>query len=137
MPGYSVRISEPTSCKSGPAVVYHLVCNSGRKECRLAHYVGRASSSSTKVQAMASRWANHKSHFRKGHEFCTMTSHLLNFHRGEDPQKFISIQILQSAPNVEEAKKLELIWTRRLFAFHPSGLNLREEDDVTRANPSQ
>ena len=98
--------------------------------------MGRASSS-TKVQAMASRWANHKSHFRKGHEFCTMTSHLLNFHRGEDPQKFISIQILQSAPNVEEAKKLELIWTRRLFAFHPSSFNLREEDDVTRANSSQ
>ena len=91
MPGYSVRIPESTSCKSGPAIVYHLVCKSGRKECRLAHYVGRASSSSPKVQAMASRWANHKSHFRKGHEFCTMTSHLLNFHRGEDPQKFISI----------------------------------------------
>ena len=66
MPGYSVRIPESTSCKSGPAIVYHLPCNSGRKECRLAHYVGRVSSSSTKVQAMARRWANHKSHFRKG-----------------------------------------------------------------------
>ena len=99
--------------------------------------MGRVSSSSTKVQAIASRWANHKSHFRKGRDFCTMTTHLLNFHRGEDPQKFISIQILQSAPSVDEANKLELIWTKRVFAFHPSGLNLREEDVVTGANSTQ
>ena len=130
MPGYSVRIPGLTSCKSGPAVVYHLSCKSGRKECNLAHYVGRASTSSNKVQAMASRWANHKSHFKKGHDFCAMTTHLLNFHRGEDPQKFISIQILQSAQSVEEAKQFEIIWTRKLFAYFPSGLNVREEDPV-------
>ena len=59
-----------------------------------------------------------------------MTTHLLNFHRGEDPQKFISIQILQSAQSVEEAKQLEIIWTRKLFAYFPSGLNVREEDPV-------
>ena len=130
MPGYSVRIPGSTSCKSGPAVVYHLSCKSGRKECNLAHYVGRASTSSNKVQAMASRWANHKSHFKKGRDFCAMTTHLLNFHRGEDPQKFITIQILQSAQTVDEAKGLEVFWTRKLFAYFPSGLNVREEDVV-------
>ena len=57
-----------------------------------------------------------------------MTTHLLNFHKGEDPQKFNKIQILQSAPSVEDAKTLELWWTRRLFSFCPTGLNIREEE---------
>ena len=128
MPGYSVKITESTSCKSGPAIVYHLVCRSKRKECQLAHYVGRASSTDQARLPMASRWANHKSHFKCGKDFCAMTSHLLDFHKGEDPQDFVSIQILQSAPTIEAAKPLELWWTRRLFAFYPSGLNLREEE---------
>ena len=127
MPGYCLKIPESTSCQSGPAIVYHLVCTSGRKECQLAHYVGRASTSSQTVKAMGSRWANHKSHFKKGHEFCAMTTHLLNYHRGEDPQKFITIQILQSCANVELAKQLEIIWTRKLYAYYPTGLNIREE----------
>ena len=59
-----------------------------------------------------------------------MTNYLLNFHKGEDPQKLVKIQILQSAPNVEAARQLELIWTRRLFAFKPTGLNIREEDCI-------
>ena len=130
MPGYSVRIPEKTTCKSGPALVYHLTCTSKGKQCRLAHYVGRASTSSNKVQAMASRWANHKSHFKHGRDLCAMTNHLLTFHKGEDPQKLVRIQILQSAPNVEAARQLELIWTRRLFAFKPTGLNIREEDCI-------
>ena len=100
----------------------------GREECKHAHYVGRASTSSNKVKAMASRWANHKSHFKKGHNFCAMTTHLLQFHRGEDPQKLVSIQILQSAPNVDTAIPLETMWTRKLFAFQPTGLNFREEE---------
>ena len=128
MPGYSVKLTESTSCKSGPAIVYHLVCRSKRKECQLAHYVGRASSTDQARLPMASRWANHKSHFKCGKDFCAMTSHLLDFHKGEDPQDFVSIQILQSAPTIEAAKPLELWWTRRLFAFYPSGLNLREEE---------
>ena len=56
-----------------------------------------------------------------------MTSHLLAFHKGEDPQKFVQIQILQSAPDLETAKKLEKEWTMKLFCFLPTGLNLREE----------
>ena len=71
----------------------------------------------------------HKSHFKQGHDFCAMTTHLLNYHRGEDPQKFITIQILQSAQNVEVAKHLEKIWTRKLFAYYPTGLNIRDEDE--------
>ena len=31
---------------------------------------------------------------------------------------------------MEEAKAAELWWTRKLFAFHPSGLNVREEDEL-------
>ena len=73
---------------------------------------------------MAGRWANHKSHFNNNHEF---TSHLLRFHRGEDPQQFVSIQILQSAPDLETAKILEKEWTLKLFSFVPTGLNLRDE----------
>ena len=95
----------------------------------MAHYVGRASSSTNKVKAMAARWANHKIHFKQGHDFCAMTTHLHNFHRGEDPQQFLKIQILQSAPNIDVAKTLEKTWTRRLYAFHPTGLNIREEDE--------
>ena len=129
MPGYAVKIPETTSCQSGPALIYHLVCRSNRKECQLAHYVGRASTTVPTTKVMSSRWANHKSHFRNGHDFCAMTSHLLRFHRGEDPQQFVTIQILQTAPNMEEAKPLEKLWTRKLFAFTPTGLNLREEDD--------
>jgi hypothetical protein len=129
MPGYCVKIPETTSCQSGPALIYHLVCKSQRKECQLAHYVGRASTSVPNRRAMASRWANHKSHFRQGHDFCAMTTHLLRFHRGEDPQQFVSIQILQSAPDIEAAKSLEKLWTRKLFAYIPTGLNIREEED--------
>ena len=42
--------------------------------------------------------------------------------------RFLKIVILQSAATFEETKKLELYWTRKLFAFVPTGLNIREED---------
>ena len=93
-----------------------------------AHYVGRASTNDPRKKPMGLRWANHKSHHKNGHDFCAMTAHLLSYHKGEDPQKFIQIQILQSAPNPEMAKSLELWWIRKLFAFWPSGLNIREEE---------
>ena len=128
MPGYSVKIPETTSCQSGPALVYYLVCKSNRQECQRAHYVGRASTNDPRKKPMGLRWANHKSHHKNGHDFCAMTAHLLSYHKGEDPQKFIQIQILQSAPNPEMAKSLELWWIRKLFAFWPSGLNIREEE---------
>ena len=35
-------------------------------------------------------------------------------HRGEDPQQFVSIQILQSAPDLETAQILEKEWTLKL-----------------------
>jgi hypothetical protein len=127
MPGYSLKIPETTNCGSGPHVIYHLSCNSGSQHCVKAHYTGRASSSNPAKKAMAGRWANHKSHFNNNHEFCAFTSHLLRFHRGEDPQQFVSIQILQSAPDLETAKILEKEWTLKLFSFVPTGLNLRDE----------
>ena len=127
MPGYSVRIPEATHCGSGPHVIYHLTCNSGRRECARAHYTGRASTSDPAKKAMAGRWANHKSHFNNSRDFCAFTSHLLHFHRGEDPQQFVSIQILQSAPDLDTAKILEKEWSMKLFSFVPTGLNLRDE----------
>ena len=56
-----------------------------------------------------------------------MTAHLLDFHKGEDPQQFVSIQILQSAQTLEEAKQLEKEWSFKLFSFVPTGLNIRDE----------
>ena len=129
LPNYTFKIPENTHCKSGPHVIYHLVCTSKRPECRLAHYVGRAFVSDPTKYAMPSRWANHKCHHRKGKLKCQMTKHLFNFHKGEDAQQFVKIQILQTANTEDEAIGLELIWQRKLFAFQPTGLNLREEDN--------
>ena len=127
MPSYSVRIPETTTCKSGPHVIYHLICNSGRKECAAAHYTGRASTTDPAKRAMAGRWSNHKSHMKHEKEFCAFTTHLLSFHKGEDPQKLTSIQILQTAEDVDTAKQLEKKWILKLFSFVPTGLNLRDE----------
>ena len=127
MPGYSVRIPSQTSCRSGPAIVYHITCMSGLPQCKQAHYVGRAYTSDATKSAMGLRWSNHKYHFRIGHNKCKFTNHLLQFHKGEDPQLFCKIQILCEASSENEVKLLELEWTRRLFAFQPTGLNVREE----------
>ena len=110
MPGYCVKIPETTTCQS---------------TCKSA--TGRASTLVQSKRAMAGRWSNHKSQFKNNHNFCAMTSHLLAFHKGEDPQKFVQIQILHSAPDLETAKKLEKEWTMKQFCFLPSGLNLRDE----------
>ena len=40
----------------------------------------------------------------------------------------MKITLLDEAHTLEETLRLELIWTRRLFAFQPTGLNVREED---------
>ena len=53
----------------------------------------------------------------------------MSFHRGEDPQKFVKIQILESLPDQENVVKRELWWQRKLFAFQPTGLCVREESD--------
>ena len=113
--------------KSGPFIIYHLQCKWGRGECSRAHYTGRASILVQSKRAMAGGWSNHKSHFKNNHYLCAMTSHLLAFHKGEDPQKFVQIQILHSTPDLETAKKLEKEWTIKLFCFLPTGLNLRDE----------
>ena len=128
LPGFLVRIPATVTCRSGPALVYHIVCASGRPECELAHYVGMASSSDKSVFPMHARWSNHKSQSKKRKNFCKLVNHLISFHRGEDPQKFMKITILQAAETPEEALLLETYWARRLFAFKPSGLNVREED---------
>ena len=78
---------------------------------------------------MGQRWSVHKYQFRNAQLKCGMTHHLFNFHRGEDPQNFVQIQIIQSADTVEGAIKAELQWQRKLFALHPMGLCRKEEDN--------
>ena len=77
---------------------------------------------------MPARWTNHKSHFKQGHHNCELTKHLFRFHRGEDPQAFLKIKLLEIVQTEEEAKERELFWQRKLFSFYPSGLNRREEE---------
>ena len=43
-------------------------------------------------------------------------------------QKILKITLLEVADSPEDAKVKETSWTRRLFAFRPTGLNIREED---------
>ena len=62
-----------------------------------------------------------------------MTEHLIQFHKGEDPQSFVKITLLDEANTLQETRRLELIWTRKLFAFKPTGLNAREEDNFDEA----
>ena len=129
MPGFRVPIPTQTSCASGPAIVYYLVCKSGRPECARAHYVGMASTKS-KQKPMAYRWANHKSHHNQGVNKCMMSDHLLSCHMGENAQDFVNITILEECSSPEVAKEKEIEWTYRLFAFYPTGLNKREEVDL-------
>ena len=127
LPGFRIPIKGRTTCKSWPAVVYHLVCGSGRPECQRAHYVGMASTNFQNTKPMSVRWSNHKSHHKKRKNNCQMTKHLMMFHKNEDPQKFIKITILEECQTEAEAIRRELAWTFDLFAFTPSGLNVREE----------
>ena len=127
MPGYAVRIPAPTNCKSGPAIIYHAVCTAKRPECKYAHYVGVASTNNPSIVPMASRWSNHKSHHKWGHNNCKLANHLISFHKGEDAQTFVKLQILQEFKTEEEARSHETWWMRKLFSFSPTGLNVREE----------
>ena len=131
MPGYRIKLPKPTNCRSGPGVIYYAKCSSGRKECSLAHYVGRAYSNDPDKFPMRLRWTTHKSHFRHSYNGCKLTEHLLTFHKGEDAQDLIKIMILDTADSLEEVLQLELMWTRKLFAFWPCGLNIREEEPCT------
>ena len=127
LPGFKIPIKGTTSCKSGPAVVYHLVCRSGRPECERAHYVGMASTSNSNVKPMSARWANHKYQHKKGIDKCQMTKHLITCHKDESTQDLIILTILEACASEEEAVKREIEWTHNLFAYRPTGLNLREE----------
>ena len=128
MPGYRLKIPEAISCKYGPGVIYHIVCNSGKQQCKNAHYVGRAFTNGSDKYPMRLRWSNHKYHFRTNYNGCKMTDHLLKFHKGEDPQSFLKVTLLQQAETLQETLQLEVKWTRRLYAYIPTGLNEREED---------
>ena len=127
LPGFKLPIPGQVSCKSGPAVVYHLVCQSGRPECRRAHYVGMASTSKPNQSPMPYRWSNHKSHHKAAKNLCQMTNHLITCHKNENPQDFVTITMLEACRDKFEAKERETIWAYNLFAFHPTGLNIREE----------
>ena len=127
MPGFQIKLNSTTNCKSGPGIIYHAVCTANNSHCKLAHYVGRAWSSDPVRYPMRARWANHKSHPKMGKKTCEMSKHLIQYHKHEDPQEFVKVQILEQLSTIEETKAAELLWTRKLFAFHPSGLNKREE----------
>ena len=130
MPGYRIKLQKSMNCRSGPGVVYHAKCSSGRKECALAHYVGRAFTNDQHKFPMRLRWTTHKSHFKHNYNGCKLTEHLLTYHKGEDAQDIIKLTIVDTAETLEEVLKLELMWTRKLFAFWPSGLNIREEESL-------
>ena len=130
LPGYKLQVCGPVTCSSGPALVYHLTCKSGRPQCSRAHYTGSASSSNQDAKPMCLRWSNHKSHHRKGKNLCQMTDHLLTWHQGEDPQQFVKITILEACPDLHTARERETVWSHRLFSFYPSGLNKREEIQI-------
>ena len=72
--------------------------------------------------------AAEKSHFKHKKNTCQLVNHLLCFHKGQDPQKILKITLLEAANPPEEARSKETSWTRRLFAFRPTGLNVREEE---------
>ena len=127
LPGYKIRIQGPVTCSTGPALVYHLHCKSGRPECAKAHYTGSASTSNPANKAMALRWSNHKSHHRRGRNLCAMTDHLLTCHQGEDAQDLVKITILEACCDPETAKHRETVWSHRIFSYYPAGLNIREE----------
>ena len=130
MPGFRLSLPGNTCCKSGPGVIYHITCVSNKESCRLAHYVGRSWTNDPGRFPMRSRWSTHKSHFKTNFNGCKLTDHLLKFHRGEDPQTFLKIMVLQEAQTLEDTIDLEIQWTRRLFAYFPTGLNEREEDST-------
>ena len=127
MPGFKIPLKSKMTCKSGPAVVYHLLCASGKDECKRAHYVGMASTSNPSKKPMSNRWAVHKHHHKAGINKCAMTEHLISCHKKEDAQSLIKITLLEVCETVEEAREKELAWTFDLFAFVPTGLNKREE----------
>ena len=127
MPGYRLPLLSQTSCSSGPAVVYYLVCRSGRPECARAHYVGEASTTRGNQKPMALRWSNYKSHHKQGRNLCQMTDHLLACHTGESAQDMVTITILENCKDQTEAKEMETVWAHKLFSFYPTGLNKREE----------
>ena len=127
MPSYKIKLPGKTTCKSGPGVVYYAMCTSGHPYCKKAHYVGRAWTSDNKVFPMRHRWTVHKHHFKISFNGCKLTDHLIKFHKGEDPQKFLKFIILQETSSFEELVELEVKWTRKLFCYQPTGLNDREE----------
>ena len=133
MPGYKIKIPKNLTCRSGPGVIYYAVCMSGKKFCERAHYVGRAWTNNDEKFPMRLRWANHKHHHKTSYNKCKMTEHLIQFHKGEDTQSLVKITLLDQAETLQETLRLELIWTRRLFAFKPTGLNTREEDNTYEA----
>ena len=131
LPGYKIPIKTRVSCKSSPAVVYHLTCNSGRPECQRAHYVGMASTSNPKKKAISLRWSNYKSHHKNGLHSCGMSTHLAICHKGENIENLISLTLLEECPSADLAKEAETAWMFKLFSFHPTGLNIREEENLS------
>ena len=56
-----------------------------------------------------------------------VSGNLITCHKNENPQDFVTITMLEACRDKFEAKERETIWAYNLFAFHPTGLNIREE----------
>ena len=78
---------------------------------------------------MALRWSNHKSHHKHTRNQCTMTEHLITFHKNENAQDLIKITLLEACDQ-QILKLVETKWCYKLFSFTPSGLNVREEANI-------
>jgi len=76
---------------------------------------------------MRLRWAVHKSHAKKKVDQCKLADHLIKFHKNENPQHFLKVTVLEQTSTLKETLENEKIWTRRLFVYWPTGLNVREE----------
>ena len=51
----------------------------------------------------------------------------MTFHKNEDPQNFVKIMLLEECASEAIGLERETVWAFNLFAFHPCGLNKREE----------
>ena len=82
----------------------------------------------TKKKPISLRWSNYKSHHKSGLHSCGMSTHLAICHKGENIGNLISLTLLEECPTSDLAKESETAWMYKLFSFHPTGLNVREEN---------
>ena len=126
-PGRGFSIPKPINCLSSN-LVYSLSCPCGRM------YVGKTS-------LIKPRWANHKSHIRKGLKTCSMASHCSLYHKDSmvgagklsttelvrSSLTFTLIESVGQEGSAEDLEQCEEVWRNRLNTWAPNGLNVRED----------